>query len=339
MFDKAVGLLTETLEYNHKTEAHETYRYQLVEEVIGVIERRFPRLSLDKSDAVQAIEQLKAIEVERQRPVEGIDGGLCEGVTLRPHQNEALRVLDENEVGALIGLDEGMGKTLVALAHAYKHKKRLMVVAPSGDVEKWCEEAEKFFPEYFRGKTQVMDDVEGKFDRGAQPDLGCLRLACTDYPSLKKFQPEIAQAGFDTLIIDESQHLGNWNGQIWARVRKMRDHFKHRILLSSNLIDQTKMQIKAQTDLIRPGFLLESKMRSASAAGVRNTLSQSKVILLRERRDMAGELDSVRPRDFEFGFSKVVKEVPSESPMPKMRDCSILEEALASNSEKLAPDS
>ncbi|WP_127715839.1 DEAD/DEAH box helicase [Halobacteriovorax sp. HLS] len=133
---------------------------------------------------------------------------------LRDYQQDGvnwLNFLDELGLGGCLADEMGLGKTVQILAHlerlrTLKRSKHLIVV-PKSLTYNWLRECEKFCPKikvkvYEGTKEQRASLLKKKFDL----------LICT-YGIIRNDIHDLKEIEFDTIILDEAQHIKNENSR------------------------------------------------------------------------------------------------------------------------------
>jgi len=146
---------------------------------------------------------------------------------LRDYQHEGvkwLNFIDELSLGGCLADEMGLGKTVQILCHLaiLKEKKRTkhLIIVPKSLIHNWKKEAKKFCPHlktrvYEGARKDRVDILEEDFDI-----LFCTYgITRNDYETLKEVY-------FDTIILDEAQHIKNENSLISKSVLLLQSRSK-----------------------------------------------------------------------------------------------------------------
>lgn len=287
VFSNRAGMISGITEYDPRTHARKTYDLDLVEEAIEKLQSVLPDWKIVTGGVKEAQVERDAREAELRKPIPEVAAKIAPGIKLFPYQNEAVRFLVENDGKALIGDEMGLGKTAQSLAYIASQNKRALVVVPKVVRRTWLQEAEKFFPDYFKGHTREL--ISSSIKKDGQPDLTNTKIAAVNYESLQKFLPAIKAAGFDTIVVDESHRIKSPKAKITRTISALRDHFKHRILLSGTAVKNKKEELHTQVEFIQPGLFKRSELQYGTIGGIWNKLKRS-VYIARQKRQVLPDL-------------------------------------------------
>ncbi len=202
--------------------------------------------------------------------------GDLEGV-LRPYQKHGvawLRFLRGNGFGGILADEMGLGKTLQVLAHleSLRFQERgqpcpresepgpesrgqgclrsshpSLVVCPTSLVHNWVAEAAKFTP---RLKVLALHgpDRHERFAGIPQADL-----VVTSYALIRRDAERYAGIGFDTVVLDEAQHIKNRQTQNAQAVKIVRAG--HRLVLTGTPMENSVLDLWSIFDFLMPGYL------------------------------------------------------------------------------------
>lgn len=250
--------------------ARETHELSLVEEAIEKIKERMPNFNLviDEKGLKEAQIERDNYQAELRKPIPEVQKRLNPKFKLFPYQNEGVRFLDKTNGNALIGDSMGLGKTLETLAWVAKDdnmEKKTIIVAPKVVRRTWLQEAEKFFPGHFKGAELIAEDIR----KDRVPDLKDKNIVTVNYESLEKFYPYLKDAGFNTVVIDESHRMKNPKAKQTKAIQKIAKEMKHRILLSGTAIKNKKEELFTQLDLVAPGkFKSKNDIKFSTIGGL-----------------------------------------------------------------------
>ena len=161
--------------------------------------------------------------------------------------------------------------TLQTLAWCASNNKRALVVCPKNMRLTWIEEAMKFFPNYYSGKTAELKADELR--KGKIPNLQNVNLASVNYQSVGKFEGPISQAGFDVIVMDESHRVKDPKAQQTQKLLQLSQLFPHHILLSGTAIKNKKEELATQLAIIAPQMgVTAAQLRRMSYGQLRNLI-------------------------------------------------------------------
>jgi SWI/SNF-related matrix-associated actin-dependent regulator 1 of chromatin subfamily A len=268
LFSNKKGLISGVFKVNKERNwARETSDINLVEEAIEKIKRHLPKhlLVIDEEALKEAQIARDQYVAELEKPIPEVQRKLAPEVRLYPYQNEAVRFLDTTNGNALIGDEMGLGKTLESLAWVAKEDKKTIIVCPKVVRRTWLQEGHKFFPNQFKTAELIAKDLRS----GNVPDLKDKNLVSVNYESLHKFYPLLKEAGFDTIIIDESHRMKNPKAKTTKSLQKITELMKHKILLSGTAIKNKKEELFTQINVVAPGmFTHKDQVKFATIGGL-----------------------------------------------------------------------
>ncbi len=189
--------------------------------------------------------------------------GVLEDV-LRPYQKQGvawLRFLRENDFGGILADEMGLGKTLQTLAFVAvtrnaecgmrnretASRKPYLIVCPTSLVFNWVAEAKKFTPElkvlalHGAGRHEL-------FDKIPESDL-----VITSYALIRRDAERYREMEFDTLVLDEAQHIKNRQTQNAVAVKAVRA--QHRLVLTGTPMENSVLDLWSIFDFLMPGYL------------------------------------------------------------------------------------
>jgi SNF2 family DNA or RNA helicase len=177
---------------------------------------------------------------------------------LRPYQKQGvawLWFLRERNLAGVLADDMGLGKTLQALAYFQAvaaarpagQRRPNLVVCPTSLVFAWVAEAQRFTPDLkvlgFHGPD--------RHERLAQ--AGPVDLIVTSYALVRRDFDLHAKTEFDTLILDEAQHIKNRATQNAQAVKGLRA--AHRFVLTGTPLENSVLDLWSIFDFLMPGYL------------------------------------------------------------------------------------
>ncbi len=167
---------------------------------------------------------------------------------LRPYQKDGVNWLNQLALKGWSGLlaDEmGLGKTVQVLAYVRTLPGKHIVVCPSSLIFNWQREAGRFAPDL---KTV---SVAGSDRAGAlRQEAG---LYITSYPLLRRDAPLYRDIDFETVILDEAQHIKNPDSQNAQAATGLRA--RHRFALTGTPIENSIRDIWSLMHFLMPGYL------------------------------------------------------------------------------------
>ncbi|HAV64961.1 MAG TPA: helicase, partial [Verrucomicrobiales bacterium] len=193
---------------------------------------------------------------DRSAAVELDFGGL--GDVLRPYQKDGVRWLHQlraNGFGGILADEMGLGKTLQALAHVCLARSSktespglpFLVVCPTSLVFNWQAEAAKFAP-HLRVLVFAGPDRHAHVSRFADYDL-----ILTSYALIRRDADAYRPFEFDTVILDEAQHIKNRESQNAQAVKSIR--CRHRLVLTGTPMENSVLDLWSIFDFLMPGYL------------------------------------------------------------------------------------
>ena len=241
---------------------------------------------------------------------------------LRPYQKAGvgwLRFLRENGFGGVLADEMGLGKTLQTLALLRSLRADAkpdgashpatpatpagaggrtvplphLVVCPTSLVFNWVAEAAKFTPElkvlglHGPGRHALFEQVP-------QSDL-----VITSYALIRRDAERYRGQEFDTVILDEAQHIKNRQTQNAQAVKAVRS--QHRLVLTGTPMENSVLDLWSVFDFLMPGYLGAAadfrERYELPIARDRNPDAQSRLtrrlrpfILRRLKKDVAADL-------------------------------------------------
>ncbi|HEY9174645.1 MAG TPA: SNF2-related protein [Verrucomicrobiae bacterium] len=175
---------------------------------------------------------------------------------LRPYQKQGvawLQFLRENGFGGILADEMGLGKTLQTLAflrfvrQAQPGGAPMLVVCPTSLVFNWVAEATKFTPE-LKVLTLHGSDRHARFERIPGSDL-----VVTSYALIRRDADRYRGLEFDTVVLDEAQHIKNRQTQNAQAVKSVRA--PHRLVLTGTPLENSVLDLWSIFDFLMPGYL------------------------------------------------------------------------------------
>jgi SNF2 family DNA or RNA helicase len=193
---------------------------------------------------------------------------------LRPYQKEGvawLHFLRANGFGGVLADEMGLGKTLqvLALFETVRNTERgtrkehggmvphpefrtpSLVVCPTSLVFNWAAEARRFAPEL---RVLAMEGAERAAWFARIPDHD---LIVTSYTLLRRDFDRYRAVEFDTVVLDEAQHIKNRQTQNAQAVKALRS--RHRLVLTGTPLENSVLDLWSIFDFLMPGYLGSAK--------------------------------------------------------------------------------
>ena len=266
--DYLYTVLSGIYEYDPVEKSRDTTDLEMVEEALDAIKKYLPyyRIYIDEKSLKDAQDERERYQAELRKPIPEVQKVLDSKYTLRPYQNEGVRFLDRTNGNGLIGDEMGLGKTLQTLAWIAKEgNKKTVVIAPKAVRRNWLREADKFFPNSFKGAELVAADLR----KGKLPNLSTKNIVTVNYESVGKFLPYLKEAGFDTVIVDESHRIKDPKAKQTKYIQELGKATKHHILLSGTAIKNKKEELFTQLHIVAPElFHSKYQVKGATIGGL-----------------------------------------------------------------------
>jgi superfamily II DNA or RNA helicase len=218
---------------------------------------------------------------------------------LRPYQKHGvgwLHFLRVNGFGGILADEMGLGKTLQTLAFLSSLPKGAnphLIVCPTTLVFNWLAEVKKFTPEL---KILALHgpDRHARFSEMADSDI-----VVTSYALIRRDAEKYRGLEFDTVVLDEAQHIKNRQTQNAQAVKAVRA--KHRLVLTGTPLENSVLDLWSIFDFLMPGYLGTAKdfreRYELPIAKEKNAEAQSRLarrlrpfMLRRLKREVAGDL-------------------------------------------------
>ena len=195
---------------------------------------------------------------------------------LRPYQKHGvawLQFLRAHGFGGILADEMGLGKTLQTLAHLRQTRNaergargetrleasvprsafRLphLIVCPTSLVYNWVAEAQKFTPE-----LKVLA-LQGSERHAAFAQIAESDLVVTSYALIRRDADRYRELEFDTVVLDEAQHIKNRQTQNALAVKAVRS--QHRLVLTGTPLENSVLDLWSIFDFLMPGYLGTAK--------------------------------------------------------------------------------
>jgi superfamily II DNA or RNA helicase len=175
---------------------------------------------------------------------------------LRPYQKQGvawLKFLRENQFGGILADEMGLGKTLQTLAFLMHVRQTqpdcspMLIVCPTSLVFNWVAEARRFTP-----SLKVLPlhgpDRHARFQEISQSDV-----VITSYALMRRDSDLYRELAFDTVVLDEAQHIKNRQTQNAQSVKVVKAF--HRIVLTGTPLENSVLDLWSIFDFLMPGYL------------------------------------------------------------------------------------
>lgn len=177
---------------------------------------------------------------------------------LRPYQKQGvawLSFLRANRFGGILADEMGLGKTLQTLAflnhvlnaQVREARRPALIVCPTSLVWNWVNEVKKFTPG-LRVLALHGPDRHGKFK-----EIGNADLVVTSYALIRRDAEQYLPFEFDTVVLDEAQHIKNRQTQNAQAVKTIRA--EHRLVLTGTPLENSVLDLWSIFDFLMPGYL------------------------------------------------------------------------------------
>ncbi len=227
--------------------------------------------------------------------------GTLDGI-LRPYQKQGvawLHFLRANHFGGILADEMGLGKTLQALAFLQTLGGRAqtgapaLVVCPTSLVWNWMSETQRFTPQLKVVSLHGADRHE-LFAR-----IGEYDMVVTSYALIRRDADKYRDLEFDTVILDEAQHIKNRQTQNAQAVKAIRA--RHRLVLTGTPLENSVLDLWSIFDFLMPGYLGAAQdfreryevpitREKSEAAQTRLARRLRPFMLRRLKRDVAADL-------------------------------------------------
>ena len=193
---------------------------------------------------------------------------------LRPYQKQGvawLHFLRANGFGGILADEMGLGKTLQTLAYlttlppeqgkaklsrpsdnlASAGRRPHLIVCPTSLVFNWVAEAKKFTP-----ALKVLA-LQGADRHGQFAQLEHSDVVVTSYALIRRDAERYREVEFDTVVLDEAQHIKNRQTQNAQAVKAIRS--RHRLVLTGTPLENSVLDLWSIFDFLMPGYLGSAK--------------------------------------------------------------------------------
>ena len=169
---------------------------------------------------------------------------------LRPYQKTGvawMSFLRDNDFGGILADEMGLGKTLQTLAYVRHATGPVLVVCPTSLVFNWIAEAKRFTPD-----LKVLE-LNGPDRHQHFGEIANSQLVITSYALVRRDADLYRDIEFDTVVLDEAQHIKNRQTQNAQAVKSIRS--RHRVVLTGTPLENSVLDLWSIFDFLMPGYL------------------------------------------------------------------------------------
>ena len=162
--------------------------------------------------------------------------------TLRPFQNRGVAMIETKDGRTLLADEQGLGKTIEALAWLQLHRDRIpvIIVCPGSVKENWAVEAENWIP---NPRTEVL--------YGETPWRITGDIVIINYDIVHAWIDELRRLNAQIVILDEGQYIKSGKAKRTKAVKKLKKS-PYRLVLTGTPILNKPIEIKNAIDFINP---------------------------------------------------------------------------------------
>ena len=173
---------------------------------------------------------------------------------LRKYQKEGfhwLRFLYKYHFSGILADDMGLGKTLqvLTLVKSVPKTAPVLVVCPRTLMYNWAAELEKFYP----GTDFLVYHGSPEEREAMRTTLSGREMVITTYDILARDTGFLEDLSFEYCILDEAQHIKNYQTQRAREVKKL--NAKHRLVMTGTPIENGLEELWSIFDFLMPGYL------------------------------------------------------------------------------------
>jgi SNF2 family DNA or RNA helicase len=167
-----------------------------------------------------------------------------------------LAFLQRFGLGACLADDMGLGKTIQTIAlllyqrDTLKQKAPTLLICPTSVVGNWLREVQRFAPSLRVLVHQGPERVQGKqFARQVKKH----DLVLSSYPLLHRDRETLTSVQWDTVVLDEAQHIKNASTKQAQAARAL--SATHRITLTGTPVENRLTELWSMLTFLNPGYL------------------------------------------------------------------------------------
>jgi hypothetical protein len=174
---------------------------------------------------------------------------------LRTYQSEALAWLgfiDSVELGGVLALDMGLGKTPTLLAHLARTADAgtSLVIAPPAVVGNWAAEAARFTPDL---RVMVHHGASRTAAADLEAELADADVLLTTYGTAVRDIDALAERTWSKVVLDEAQAIKNPTSETAQQLRRLPS--RSRIALTGTPVENGLGDLWALLDFTNPGLV------------------------------------------------------------------------------------
>src|SRR6185312_3864636 len=166
--------------------------------------------------------------------------------TLFPYQQEDLKVIESCGMRALLTYECGLGKTITSAFTIKNHLEELgkiLIIAKSAVLANWEREfASVLGPDIIPIWLSTSKDAP----------LPGFQIHIISFDMLRRLNPKLLKYGFDTLIIDECQHIKDMRSARTKAVQELAAEAKHILALSATPIKNHAAEYFPILNILQP---------------------------------------------------------------------------------------
>ncbi len=210
-------------------------------------ENGFGGILADEMGLGKTLQALAFLNLWRQASLPAVEPGFQPG---GKSADAATRIKGSETLAAATPVPGGRMPPSTAGTDARRYTPHL-IVCPTSLVFNWVAEAKKFTPE-----LQVLalsgPDRHALFDQIATSDI-----VVTSYALIRRDAEKYREIEFDTVVLDEAQHIKNRQTQNAQAVKAVRA--QHRLVLTGTPLENSVLDLWSIFDFLMPGYLGTAK--------------------------------------------------------------------------------
>lgn len=238
--------------------------------------------------------------------------------TLREYQTHGvnwLQLLDSLGLGGCLADEMGLGKTVQILCHLEilrtKKRNKNLIIVPKSLIHNWKKEAEKFCPKL---KIKVYEGSKAKRLKLLETDFDL--LICT-YGIIRNDIEEVKDTAFDTIFLDEAQHIKNESSLTAKSVNLLES--KSRFIITGTPVENNLSELFSLFKFLSPQIFGTQKisrenLTSGNESVINNILKGLRPLILRRlKKDVLKDLpeknESILPVTLSSDQKKIYQEL------------------------------
>lgn len=237
---------------------------------------------------------------------------------LRDYQRsgvEWLNFIDSLSLGGCLADEMGLGKTVQILCHLevlrQKGRTKHLIIVPKSLIHNWKKEAAKFCPEM---KTVVYNGAKSQRVKLLEEDFDI--MFCT-YGITRNDYEILKETYFDTIILDEAQHIKNESSLVSKSVLLLNS--KSRFIVTGTPVENSLSELFTLFRFLSPKVFNQSKiskenLTDGNESVVENILKGLRPLILRRlKKDVLKDLpeknESILPVELSPDQNKIYNEL------------------------------